>query len=224
MQVLLNETANAIARTTGFIKRQRKLSGSDFVQTLAFGWLSNPDWTIEELAQAAVALDTPITPQGLDKRFTPDAANFLQKVLESAVVTTVESEPVAIPILLRFNGVFIIADLEYFSLDDFSDMDKNGAYWLSRVKSLCELYAKLIVVIIQHWILLTSWQYPDRSLFKSVKAIRKHAMDLARAFASGTKEELLKVLETIARCLSCGCRINKRKTIQHTYQLLLGVT
>ena len=33
------------------------------------------------------------------------AANFLLKVLESAVVTTIESEPVAIPILLRFNGV-----------------------------------------------------------------------------------------------------------------------
>lgn len=425
MQIVLNETANAIARTTGFIKRQRKINGSDFVQTLVFGWLSNPDSTIEELAQTAVALDAPITPQGLDKRFTPDAANFLLKVLESAVVTTIESEPVAIPILLRFNGVFIqdssvttlpdclaviwsgcggsspkntsssiktqvridlntgklmgpylqsgrehdkssplkidslpkgsvrIADLEYFSLDDFSDMDKNGAYWLSRVKSqcnvyfdgklwnlldllrqycpdkmdiqvelgakrvecriiasrvpddvgdarrgkikekrlrkgetpsikllrladwtvictnipsellsldeglilmrtrwqiellfklwkshghidksrsekpwriLCELYAKLIVVVIQHWILLTSWQYPDRSLFKSVKTIRKHAMSLAKAFASGVKEEIVKALETIAHCLSCGCRINKRKTILHTYQLLLEVT
>jgi hypothetical protein len=89
---------------------------------------------------------------------------------------------------------------------------------------LCELYAKLIVVIIQHWILLTGWKYPDRSLFKSIKTIRKHAMDLARAFATGIKEKLLEALETIARCLSCGCRINKRKTILHTYQLLLGVS
>ena len=89
---------------------------------------------------------------------------------------------------------------------------------------LCELYAKLIVVVIQHWILLTSWQYPDRSLFKSVKTIRKHAMSLAKAFASGVKEEIVKALGTIAHCLSCGCRINKRKTILHTYQLLLEVT
>jgi hypothetical protein len=91
---------------------------------------------------------------------------------------------------------------------------------------LCELYAK--VMIIQHWILLTSWQYPDRSLFKSVKTIRKHAMNLAMAFASGCKdgckERLYEVLKTIARCLSSGCRINKRKTILHTYQLLLAVT
>jgi len=427
MQVVLSDTANAIARKTGFIKRQRKLNGSDFVQTLVFGWLDNPESTIEELAQTAATLGVSITPQGLDKRFTSDAANFLQKVLESAVKTVVESEPVAIPILQRFNGVFIqdgstvtlpdtlatiwsgcggscskntsssvkaqiridlntgrlagpylqsgkehatnsqlqkesteplpkgslrIADLEFFSLHDFSEMDKEGKYWLSKVKAmckaytsdgkqwdlvnllerycqgkmdmqvflgvkervpcrilairvpdkvanerrrklnetardkgkavservlkladwvvictnvsselltleecfvlmrtrwqielifklwksegridewrsekawriLCELYAKLVVMVIQHWILLTGWQYPDRSLFKSVKTIRKHAMTLALAFASGSKKQLHKVLKTISDCLSVGCRINKRKTILHTYQLLL---
>jgi hypothetical protein len=427
MQVVLSETADAIARKTGFIKRQRKLSGSDFAQTLVFGWLDNPDSTIEELAQTAATLGVSITPQGLDKRFTPDAAKFLQGILESAVSTAIAAEPVAIPILQRFNGVFIqdsstvtlpdtlatiwsgcggsspkntsssvktpirldlntgkltgpylqsgresdqksqlrseplpkgslrIADLGFLSLDDFSKMNEDGVYWLSRLKALCkgytldgkrwdlpnlletycpdkmdmqillgikervpcrilavklpddvanerrrkmkeiakdkgttvservlklagwtfictnipselltleegfvlmrtrwqielifklwksegkidewrsekpyrilcELYAKLVVMIIQHWILLTSWQYPDRSLFKSVKTIRKHAMSLAMAFSSGSKKQLTKVLKTIARCLSSGCRINKRKTILHTYQLLLAVT
>jgi len=430
MQVVLSDTANAIARKTGFIKRQRKLSGSDFAQTLVFGWLDNPDSTIEELTQTAATLGVSITPQGLDKRFSPDAAKFLQGILESAVSTVITAQPVAIPILQRFNGVFIqdgstitlpdclaviwsgcggscskntsssvkaqiridlntgrlagpylqsgkehatnsqlqkgstellpkgslrIADLEFFSLHDFSQMNKQGKYWLSRVKAmckvytldgkqwdlvnllerycqdkmdmqvllgvkeqmpclilavkvpddvanerrrkmkkaakdkgaalservlkladwnvictnippehltleegfvlmrtrwqielifrlwksegkidewrsekpyriLCELYAKLVVMIIQHWILLTSWQYPDRSLFKSVKTIRKHAMSLAMAFSSGIKERLIEVLKTIARCLSTGCRINKRKTILHTYQLLLADT
>jgi len=429
MQVVLSETANTIARKTGFIKRQRKLSGSDFAQTLVFGWLDNPDSTIEELAQTAATLGVSITPQGLDKRFTPDAARFLQGILESAVSTVIAAEPVAIPILQRFNGVFIqdsstvsstvtlpdtlaaiwsgcggssakntsssvktpirldmntgkligpylqsgresdqksqlrseplpkgrIADLGFLSLDDFSKMNEDGVYWLSRLKALCkgytldgkrwdlpklletycpdtldmqillgikervpcrilavklpddvanerrrkmkeiakdkgttvservlklagwtfictnipselltleegfvlmrtrwqielifklwksegkidewrsekpyrilcELYAKLVVMIIQHWILLTSWQYPDRSLFKSVKTIRKHAMSLAMAFSSGSKKQLTEVLKTIARCLSSGCRINKRKTILHTYQLLLTVT
>ncbi len=89
---------------------------------------------------------------------------------------------------------------------------------------LCEVYAKLIVMIIQHWILLAGcWQYPDRSLFKAVKTIQKHAMNLACAFASGTRERLLEALETIQRCLSVGCRINKRKKTPHTYQLLLAL-
>jgi hypothetical protein len=33
-----------------------------------------------------------------------------------------------------------IADLSYFSLDDFKTLDADGIYWLSRVKSVCELY------------------------------------------------------------------------------------
>ncbi len=107
MQVVLSETANAIARKTGFIKRQRKLSGSDFIQTLVFGWLDNPDSTIEELTQTAATLGVSITPQGLDKRFTPNATKFLQGILESAVSNVIAAEPVAIPILQRFNGVFI---------------------------------------------------------------------------------------------------------------------
>jgi len=107
MQVVLSETANAIARKTGFIKRQRKLSGSDFVQTLVFGWLDNPDSTIEELTQTAAILDVYITPQGLDKRFTPDAARFLQGILETAVSTVIAADPVAITVLQRFNGVYL---------------------------------------------------------------------------------------------------------------------
>jgi len=84
------------------------------------------------------------------------------------------------------------------------------------------VYAKLIVMLIQHWILLAGcWQYPDRSAFKAVKTIRKHAMNLACAFASGCADRLHEALETIQRCLSVGCRINKRRKNPHTYQLLL---
>ena len=87
---------------------------------------------------------------------------------------------------------------------------------------MCEVYAKLIAMIIQHWILLVGcWQYPNRSLFKAVKTIQKHTMSLALAFTSGQFQRLLEVLETIQRCLAVGCRINKRKAQPHNYQLLL---
>ena len=89
---------------------------------------------------------------------------------------------------------------------------------------LCEVYAKLIVMLIQHWIMLAGcWEYPDRSLFKAVKTIQRHAMNLACAFASGHVERLYEALEIIRQCLSVGCRINKRKKKPHTYQLLLAI-
>lgn len=97
--------------------------------------------------------------------------------------------------------------------------------WRSRKpwRILCEVYAKLIAMVVQHWLLLTScWHYPDRSFFKAANAIRKHVMSLACAIHS--KGDLCTVIETIQRCLKVGCRINKRKAEPHTYQLLLSLT
>jgi len=87
---------------------------------------------------------------------------------------------------------------------------------------MCEVYAKLIAMIIQHWILLLGcWQYPNRSLFKAVQTIQQYIMALALALASGKSERLLEVLEAIQRCLAAGCKINKRRKKPHNFQLLL---
>jgi hypothetical protein len=88
---------------------------------------------------------------------------------------------------------------------------------------LCELYAKLIAMIIQHWIVLTGcWGYAERSLTKASATVRKHAMCLATALKSECR--LAEAIEAIARCVASGCRINKSKKTPHTYQLLLDLT
>lgn len=107
MQTVLTTTADIVACATGFIQRQRKLSGSTFVQTLVFGWLANPDASLDELTQTAASLGVDISPQALDQRFTIQASEFLKQTLENAVATLIAAEPVAIPILQRFNGVYI---------------------------------------------------------------------------------------------------------------------
>ena len=212
MQTILTIVADKIALKTGFVKRLRKLTGSIFIQTLVFGWLSNPDATLDELAQTAATLGLEITPQALDKRFTPQAADCLKEVLESSVETLITVDSQAIPIMQRFNGVYIqdsstitlpdelsaiwsgcggsnsentsssvkiqvrwnlkngtmigpylqegrqhdqnsclsemslpqgalrIADLGYFSLQDFASMNSDSVYWLTRVKSACIVY------------------------------------------------------------------------------------
>ena len=212
MQVVLTENADMIGRRTGMIKRTRKLDGSKFVQVLVFGWLNNRKSTLEELCQTAAALGVEISPQGLNKRFTREASACLREVLETAVSQVIAGDPVAIPVLERFNGVHVqdastttlpdglaeiwsgcggrttrntrssvkmqvrlnlntgrlagpylqsgrehekspqvpweplspgalrIADLGYFCLKEFRDMDSRGEYWLSRVKSHSILY------------------------------------------------------------------------------------
>jgi hypothetical protein len=107
MQGILTTNADKRAKDVGFIKRQRKFTGSTFAQTLVFGWLNDPEATVESLSQTAADLGVAVSPQGLDKRFTSEAAEFLKLILEDTVSTLISADPVAISILQRFHGVYI---------------------------------------------------------------------------------------------------------------------
>jgi hypothetical protein len=69
MQTVLGEWADEKARETGFIQRQRKVSGRSFVQSLVFGWLANGESRMEELSQSSANVGVSITRQGLQQRF-----------------------------------------------------------------------------------------------------------------------------------------------------------
>jgi len=107
MQKVLGQVADEAGKATGFIKRQVKVTGSNFAKTLVLGWLSNPTASLEELCQTALDVGLEITPQGLDLRFTKTAAACLKQVLEQAVEQVVISDPVAVPLLQRFNGIYL---------------------------------------------------------------------------------------------------------------------
>lgn len=107
MRHVLTEVAEQAAKSSGFIKRRVKVTGSNFSQMLVLGWLGNPEATLEELCQTGVAVGLEITPQGLDQRFTKEASNFMKMELEAAIEQVIVSEPVAVPVLQRFTGVYI---------------------------------------------------------------------------------------------------------------------
>lgn len=101
LQVTFGKFADDAARATGFIQRQRRFSGSDFVRVLTFGWLACPKDSVESLAS-----DLGITGSALQQRFTEPAANFLWTVLQSAVAQMIASRPARIPLLAKFRGVY----------------------------------------------------------------------------------------------------------------------
>jgi hypothetical protein len=423
LQDLLTTTANELARPTGFVERESKISGAIFTQALTLGWLENPEATLEELTQQVAALGVRVSAQGLDCRLNERAAELLKQILGRAAQEMVAVEPVAIPLLQRFQGVYIqdsttltlpndlaqvwpgcggngsvgqaalkvqvqfdlcsgclshldlqsgraqdrnapvqtvplpvgslrLADLGYFSVAVFQALSQTGVYWLSRYQAqvglwdeqgnrlelpdwlasqtaqiidfpvclsvgyrlpcrllavrvpqavaatrrrqlrtqarkkgqtvsqarlrlaawtifvtnvpvekltvaealvlgrcrwqiellfnrwktdgkvgqsrrtkpwpiLCELYAKLLGALIQHWILLIGcWHYPDRSLRKALKTVRKYALSILLALDRTAR--LAEILARIQQGLRAGCRINKRKAAPHTFQLLLA--
>jgi hypothetical protein len=88
---------------------------------------------------------------------------------------------------------------------------------------LCDVYAKLLAMLVQHWAaLIDLWGYPDRSLVKAARTVAKYALQIATSVWS--HERTLETLETISRCVSAGCRLERRKHQPNTYQLLLAIT
>ncbi len=422
LQCLLSSTANTLARQSGFVQRASKLTGAHFAQTLLFGWLQQPQATLQQLAQMAGSVGVPISPQGLEQRFTEAAALFLRRLLEVAVTHVVTADPVAIPLVQRFAGVYLLdsstivlpnalaalwpgcggrteqrtqaalklqvqfdlstgalhgpwlqegrahdreaphqtdfpsgalrlADLGYFSVPTFRELTNRGVYWLSQFyhqtrvltpsgcpidlvawlrqrgpvssdvsillgaqerlpvrllavpvppqvaeqrrrrlrqeakrkgqtasqqhlalaawtilvtsvpsdlltleealvllrarwqiellfklwkslgrldesrsakpwRQMCELYAKMLALLVQHWLLVLScWQYPDRSLTQAAQTIQRYATALALALACSHR--LAEVMTSLQSCLQTGCRISRRRKHPSTYQLLL---
>ena len=415
LQQLLIEDANQIGRESGFIQRQRKLSGSSFAQTLIFGWQANPNASLEELCQSASVCGVEISPQGLQERLNSVSANnFLHHLLLKGLRYLVETRTPRDDLLRHFNGVYIqdsskielpsslhtiwqgnqkeqatlkvqvvldyqhgsldltlasgrahdcplqtvdlprgslrLADLGYFKVKVFQELNEQGVWWVSRLPAragiwqtqlehvihvaqwldqceeacidhmvevtaqrltcrlvalrvpeevakerrrrvreaakarrnsqlkpetlalcdwtilitnlptqhwsindilclqrtrwqiellfdlwktdlsldkwrskqphqiLSEVYAKLLLALIQHWLLLLGcWQQPNRSLVKASHALRKHAFHLLSVlpYFSHLKRALALILSTLSRCT-----IAKRKTRPATFQIL----
>jgi len=92
---------------------------------------------------------------------------------------------------------------------------RSGKSW----RILCELYAKLVAMVLQHWCLLIGcWAVPNRSWVKAADTVRAHAVLMASALAGLLP--LRAVLEQLARTLAVGCRLNHRRASPNTVQYL----
>lgn len=107
MQTLLTTTTETVAATLHYTKRpdRAKFTPSTLVQTLVFGWLAQPDATVEQLAQMAARLGVEVSAQAIDQRFTTTTATLLHQVLTASIQQVVAADPVAIPILQRFTAI-----------------------------------------------------------------------------------------------------------------------
>jgi hypothetical protein len=107
MREILTTTAAEAGRATRFVQRPSPLSGAPFSQTLVFGFLGNPQATLEALTQTAAAWGVEVRPHALDQRFTASAATCLHQVLLAAIARVITAEPVVMPLLERFTAVYV---------------------------------------------------------------------------------------------------------------------
>jgi hypothetical protein len=107
LQPLFTTEADRLARATGFVRRERAISGASFLQALVFGWMHDPQATLEALADTAARDGRRVTPQALDQRLTRPAVAFLRAVLAAATRHLITAAPERIPVLARFAGVYV---------------------------------------------------------------------------------------------------------------------
>lgn len=83
---------------------------------------------------------------------------------------------------------------------------------------LSEVYAKLLLALIQHWLLIVGcWEQDDRSLMKACLLLKKHAFHLLTVLSDfpALLHALHAILPNLARC-----KVQKRKARPATFQLL----
>ena len=106
LQTLLTTRADQIARQTGFIRRERQVTGAGFAQALVLGGLAQPDATRKQLHHQAIQAGLRVSRQGFDQRLTERAGVFMRTLLETTLTATVQSnDPVVV--LPQFNGVYV---------------------------------------------------------------------------------------------------------------------
>ncbi len=80
---LNEESINKIAKETGFVKRERKLNGFNFLDMLLFTHFNNNELSLNDLsAQLADRYNMNISSQAIDERFTNAAVVFFKTILE----------------------------------------------------------------------------------------------------------------------------------------------
>jgi hypothetical protein len=100
---------------------------------------------------------------------------------------------------------------EHGKLDEWRSADPD--------RILCEVYAKLTAMVIQHWVLLVGcWCFADRSLTQAAQTVRDHAVTLLVGLPS--RQAVVGALAAIGRGLAAGGRIASRRTKPSLFQLL----
>jgi len=105
LQTALGAALDGIGRRTGVIRRQRKFTGSALFNMVVLTLMKDPNAKTEDFVARATQLGVQVTPQAVEKRFTPELITFLRAGLEHVLEQALVAEPAAIPLLERFTAV-----------------------------------------------------------------------------------------------------------------------
>lgn len=115
LNLFFNQLATKEAKSSGFIKRNRKITGSSFLKMICFGNISNPKCSLENMCQNLSDDLIDISKQGLYKRFTDKTVEFMSDMFNHATALFKNNLPIDFKILQQFNQIKLL-DSTYIKL------------------------------------------------------------------------------------------------------------
>jgi hypothetical protein len=108
LQKIFGEAADNLARETKFVQRESKMTGSKFLQIWVLGFLQHPKASLNVLCQVAEDLGVEITKQGMQKRLTTSAIEFLEGMFERCKAFLQNKIPIPLELLTQFTAVELV--------------------------------------------------------------------------------------------------------------------
>src|SRR5216684_3955530 len=105
---LFNDSADSLAKDTGFCQRKRQLCGSAFAKALVFATLEKPAPSLQDFADfAAEHLKVHVSHNAFEQRFNETAPDFLAALFADALQRCFTARTALLPLLRRFQGVYL---------------------------------------------------------------------------------------------------------------------
>jgi hypothetical protein len=121
LQRVLGSSLDELGRQTGVIQRQRKFSGMTLLRTIVLTLLKCPNARPINYVATAAQLGVIVTPEAVEKRFTPRLVAFLKAALEQTLRSVVVSQPVATALLQKFTSVRVGDSTSCVLPDEYAD-------------------------------------------------------------------------------------------------------
>jgi hypothetical protein len=160
-----------LARGTGFVRRESKVNGAQWVQTLTFGFIETPEATLNQLAQVSTDLGVPVTPQGLEERMTDAAVRFLRSMLGESLKLFRQELSLPVELLDRFSAVHLLDSssvaLPAVMADEFPGCGGDGPEASAKVQLMVELRQGSLTITLE------TGRSPDQTYVPTVHCLPK---------------------------------------------------
>jgi hypothetical protein len=129
------EEVETLARETKVVQRRSRLTGTQLLQVLVFGFLKDPQITLRQLAQLCSELAVTISAQGLHSRINEYCVKFFEALFERGFALFQNKLTLAVPVLQHFSQVNLV-DSSVIALPDGLQEEYAGCGGSGPVASL----------------------------------------------------------------------------------------